>query len=67
MGSGVAETAAVSGFEVVLRSRSQTSADATLAALEKSLNRQVEKGKKTEAERDEAIGRVTGARRARRL
>jgi 3-hydroxyacyl-CoA dehydrogenase len=39
MGSGIAETAAVSGFEVVLRSRSQSTADATLAALEKSLNR----------------------------
>jgi len=60
MGSGIAETAAVSGFEVVLRSRSQSTADATLAALEKSLNRQVEKGKKTEAERDEALARVTG-------
>ena len=60
MGSGIAETAAVNGFEVVLRSRSQSTADATLAALEKSLNRQIEKGKKTEAERDEALARVTG-------
>jgi 3-hydroxybutyryl-CoA dehydrogenase len=60
MGSGIAETAAVSGFEVVLRSRSQSTADATLAALEKSLNRQVGKGKKTEEERDQALGRVTG-------
>ena len=60
MGSGIAETAAVSGFEVVLRSRSQSTADATLAALEKSLSRQVEKGKKTAEERDHALGRVTG-------
>jgi 3-hydroxybutyryl-CoA dehydrogenase len=60
MGSGIAETAAVNGFEVVLRSRSQSTADATLAALEKSLNRQIEKGKRTEAERDEALARVTG-------
>ena len=60
MGSGIAETAATNGFEVVLRSRSQSTADATLAAMEKSLNRQVEKGKKTEAERDEALARVTG-------
>ncbi|HEX3981917.1 MAG TPA: 3-hydroxybutyryl-CoA dehydrogenase [Acidimicrobiales bacterium] len=59
MGSGIAETAAVNGFEVVLRSRTQSAADATLAAMEKSLNRQVEKGKKTEAERDEALSRVT--------
>ena len=59
MGSGIAETAAVNGFDVVLRSRSQSTADATLATMEKSLNRQVEKGKKTEAERDEALARVT--------
>jgi 3-hydroxybutyryl-CoA dehydrogenase len=59
MGSGIAETAAVNGFEVVLRSRSQSTADATIAALEKSLNRQVEKGKKSEEERDAALSRVT--------
>ena len=59
MGSGIAETAAVNGFDVVLRSRSQSTADATLATMEKSLNRQVDKGKKTEAERDEALARVT--------
>jgi 3-hydroxybutyryl-CoA dehydrogenase len=60
MGSGIAETAAVSGFEVILRSRSQSTADATLAAVEKSLNRRVEKGKLTEEERDGALARVTG-------
>lgn len=59
MGSGIAETAAVNGFEVVLRSRSQTTADATVAALEKSLERQVEKGKRTPEERDAALDRVT--------
>jgi 3-hydroxybutyryl-CoA dehydrogenase len=59
MGSGIAETAAVNGFEVVLRSRTQSAAEGTLVAMEKSLNRQVEKGKKTEAERDEALARVT--------
>jgi 3-hydroxybutyryl-CoA dehydrogenase len=58
MGSGIAEAAAVSGFEVVLRSRSQSTADATISTLEKSLNRQVEKGKKTEGQRDEALSRV---------
>ena len=59
MGSGIAETAAVNGFEVVLRSRSQSTADATVAGLEKSLNRQVDKGKKTAEERDAALARVT--------
>src|SRR3974390_2885535 len=60
MGSGIAETAAAAGFEVILRSRSQSTADATLAAIEKSLNRQVEKGKKTEEERDKTLALVTG-------
>ncbi len=59
MGSGIAETAAGSGFEVVLRSRSQNSADATVAGMEKSLNRQVDKGKKTAEERDAILARVT--------
>ena len=59
MGSGIAETAAASGFEVVLRSRSQNSADATVAGMEKSLNKQVEKGKKTSEERDAILARVT--------
>jgi 3-hydroxybutyryl-CoA dehydrogenase len=59
MGSGIAETAAASGFEVVLRSRSQNSADATVAGMEKSLNKQVDKGKKTAEERDAILARVT--------
>lgn len=58
MGSGIAEASAMSGFEVVLRSRAQATADAMVAGMEKSLNRQVEKGKTTEAERDAALGRV---------
>ncbi|HEY2562769.1 MAG TPA: 3-hydroxybutyryl-CoA dehydrogenase [Acidimicrobiales bacterium] len=59
MGSGIAETAAGCGLEVVLRSRSQNTADATVAGMEKSLNRQVDKGKKTADERDAILGRVT--------
>jgi 3-hydroxybutyryl-CoA dehydrogenase len=59
MGSGIAEVAAKSGFEVVLRSRQQSTADATVAALEKSLNKQVEKGRLEEVDRDAALARVT--------
>jgi len=58
MGSGIAEVAAATGHEVVLRSRSQASADAMVAALAKSLAKQVEKGKRTEAEAAEISGRV---------
>ena len=59
MGSGIAEVAAKSGFEVVLRSRKQESADAMVAALEKSLARQVERGKLEQATADEVRARVT--------
>lgn len=59
MGSGIAESAATHGFEVVLRSRSQSTADAMVASMEKSLAKQVEKGKLAEADREAALARVT--------
>ena len=58
MGSGIAEVAAKAGIEVVLRSRAQTTADAMVAGLEKSLAKQVERGKLEAAERDAVLGRV---------
>ena len=58
MGSGIAEVVAKSGFNVILRSRAQASADAMLAGLDKSLAKQVERGKLEEATRDEIRGRV---------
>src|SRR5689334_17815763 len=58
MGSGVAEVAAKAGFDVVLRSRAQHSADAMKAGLERSLAKQVERGKLDEADRDATLGRV---------
>jgi 3-hydroxybutyryl-CoA dehydrogenase len=59
MGSGIAETVAVHGMEVVLRSRAQSTAEGMVAAMEKSLARQVDKGKLAEADRDGAMSRVT--------
>jgi 3-hydroxybutyryl-CoA dehydrogenase len=58
MGSGIAEVAAASGLEVVLRSRSQSGADAMLAGLDKSLGKQVAKEKRTQADADAVRGRV---------
>ena len=59
MGSGIAECAARNGYEVVLRSRQQATADAMIAGLEKSLAKQVERGKLPEAERKTTLDRVT--------
>src|SRR5881275_1352788 len=55
MGSGIAEVAAKAGFEVSLRSRQQNTADRMMAGLEKSLGKQVDKGKLDAGERDAAV------------
>ena len=59
MGSGIAEVAAKAGHTVVLRSRKQESADDMVARLQKSLGKQVEKGRLAEDERDAIVGRVS--------
>ena len=59
MGSGIAEVAATAGCTVVLRSRSQASADGMLKGLEKSLAKQVERGKKSQEEADAIRARVS--------
>jgi len=58
MGSGIAEVAAKAGFDVVLRSRAQSTADAMVAGLEKSLAKQVERGKISDDDRSAVLGRV---------
>jgi 3-hydroxybutyryl-CoA dehydrogenase len=59
MGSGIAEVAAKSGVEVVLRSRKRDSADAMVAGLERSLAKQVERGKLEEQAAKEIAARVS--------
>jgi len=58
MGSGLAEVAARAGFDVVVRSRSQASADAMVASIAKGFNKAIERGKATEEERDAVLGRI---------
>jgi 3-hydroxybutyryl-CoA dehydrogenase len=60
MGSGIAEVAAKAGVDVILRSRQQASADAMVAALERSLAKQVERGKLDETAAKEIGARVSG-------
>jgi 3-hydroxybutyryl-CoA dehydrogenase len=59
MGGGIAEVAARSGYDVVLRSRTTEAAAATLAGIDKSLAKQVAKGRLEEADRAAIIGRIT--------
>ena len=59
MGSGIAEVAAKAGVEVVLRSRKQETADAMVASLDKSLSKQVEKGRLEDTAAKDILGRVS--------
>jgi 3-hydroxybutyryl-CoA dehydrogenase len=59
MGSGIAEVASRAGMTVVLRSRKQETADAMLLALDRSLSRQVDRGKLEEAEATAVRNRVS--------
>lgn len=59
MASGITEVVALSGREVILRSRSKANAQKAMKKLDKSLSGQVEKGRLPAEDRDEALARVT--------
>ena len=60
MGSGIAEVAAKAGFEVVVREVDRAWLEKGLGRVRGSLDRAVEKGKLEAADRDAAIGRLSG-------
>ena len=59
MGSGLIEVVARTGRSVILRSRSQESAEAAVAGLDKALTRQVDKGRLDEDRKGTILGLVT--------
>ena len=60
MGSGIAEVAAKSGFDVVVREVDQGLLDKGMGRLRGSLDKAVEKGKLAAADRDAALARLQG-------
>ncbi|HET9092903.1 MAG TPA: 3-hydroxybutyryl-CoA dehydrogenase [Acidimicrobiales bacterium] len=58
MGGGITEVAAMAGHEVILRSRERSAAEGTLANIERSLNKGVDKGTLSAEERSETLGRI---------
>ena len=58
MGSGLAEVAARAGFEVVVRSRSKSAAEAMVASIDKGFAKAIERGKATEDERATVLARI---------
>jgi len=61
MGGGIAEVAASNGHNVVIRSRSTQTGQATLAKLERSLSRRVESGRLANNDATETASRVITA------
>lgn len=61
MATGIVEVFARKGFDVIIVARAKDKVDRALAALTKSLDRQVTKGRLTVQVRDETLGRVTGS------
>jgi 3-hydroxybutyryl-CoA dehydrogenase len=58
MGNGIAHVAAASGFDVVLLDISEEAIKKGLGTITKNLDRMVSKGKITEAEKAETLGRI---------
>ncbi len=60
MATGIIEVCAKSGYDVVFRARGEDKVAAVRSSVEKSLAKQVQRGKTTESERDAVLGRITG-------
>jgi 3-hydroxybutyryl-CoA dehydrogenase len=63
MATGMAEVFAKAGLDVTVVARSEAKVDAVTAAIAKSLEKAVQRGKATEEERDAALARVRGTTR----
>ncbi|KGR75946.1 3-hydroxybutyryl-CoA dehydrogenase [Ureibacillus sinduriensis] len=59
MGSGIAQVCAQAGFDVLLNDMKQEFFDRGLGVITKNLARDVEKGRKTEEEKEAILGRIT--------
>ncbi len=59
MGSGLAEVAARAGYDVIVASRSQASADGVLRTIGAGFTKAIDRGKATADERDSIMGRIT--------
>jgi len=61
MGSGIVQVCAANGFDVVLADIGQDILDRSLGGIESRLDRQVERGSLTKAQRDAALGKISTA------
>jgi len=58
MGSGITQVCAQAGFEVAMRDIEQRFVDKGISMIKKNLERDVTKGKRTQADMDAILGRI---------
>lgn len=58
MGNGIAQVCAQAGFQVTMRDIEQRFIDSGMNAIKKNLSREVEKGKRTQADMDAVMARI---------
>ncbi len=63
MASGIVQVLATAGLDVIVRGRSESKVDGSIAGIRKSLEKAVVRGKVTEDERDATLARITGTTR----
>ncbi|MGL5256724.1 MAG: 3-hydroxybutyryl-CoA dehydrogenase [Proteocatella sp.] len=61
MGGGIVQTFAQSGYQVIVKGRSEASINRSIGSITKVLSKQVEKGKIEEARKDEILSNITTA------
>lgn len=59
MGSGIAQVCAQAGFDVILNDMKEEAHERGIQSITKNLSRDVEKGRKTEEEKDQILGRIS--------
>ncbi|SHK18766.1 3-hydroxybutyryl-CoA dehydrogenase [Pseudonocardia thermophila] len=63
MATGIVQVFASAGFDVVVRGRSESKVEGAIGAIRKQLDKAVVRGKLTEEQRAETLGRITGTTR----
>ena len=67
MGSGIAQMAAESGYQVIIRDIEEALVQKGINNMEKSLKKAVEKGKKKQEETESTLNRIEGATDLQRM
>ena len=61
MASGIVEVFAKAGYDVVFTGRGQDKVDGVVAAISRSFDKQIQRGRATEEQKTEVLGRVRGS------